>query len=541
MNALRAVLVFIGVVALLALVHTLVDRPSEPCFNNDETRHVMTGVFFRDAFVDQPWDHPRDYAVRYYQQYPALGLLVWPPLFYVLEGLAMLAAGTSIVTAKALIACFAVLAAGYLFRMVLWTHDLFTATVTVLLFGFSPLGFDFSRQVMLEMPAVAWCLMALYYGARYVEEERRRDLVFATIGFILAALTRFDVLFLVPVFLILLIARRRLTLLRRKSVLAALLIAVVCLAPVYALTALEFGSVHVRSIRGGSTAETSTFLAPLNLYYYPARVNQQIGWFAIAPLLLGLFTGLWTMPHASFWPYAAVVGGVYVTFSPLGELESRHVIYWVPALALFAAAGLHLLAAWLRLAPLRFVLAGIVVGGAAGLACRQPASQLRGYEPLAAYIVANTHETPVVLFDGAFNGNFIYQMRRHDEERRLTILRGDKLLANAPTEDASGSATGGAEAILATLFRFDPEFLIVEDPVSPDMPATSERLHDALATHPERFREETVFPIEGNLCWFPGKELRVYRSVLRNPVRDEDPGRGLGSMLKIGMPRRGPP
>ena len=160
------------------------------------------------------------------------------------------------------------------------------------------------------MPALAWCLMALYHGARYVEEERRRDLAFATIGFILAALTRFDVLFLVPVFLILLLARKRLALLRRKAVLWALVAIVLCLAPVYGLTAVEFGSIHVQSIRGGSTAEVSTFLAPLNLYYYPARLYQQIGWFAIVPLLVGLIAGWWTTPPASFWPYAAVVVGV---------------------------------------------------------------------------------------------------------------------------------------------------------------------------------------------------------------------------------------
>ena len=41
---------------------------SEPFFNNDETRHVMTGVFFRDLLVDRPVTKLVDYTIRYYLQ-----------------------------------------------------------------------------------------------------------------------------------------------------------------------------------------------------------------------------------------------------------------------------------------------------------------------------------------------------------------------------------------------------------------------------------------------------------------------------------------
>ena len=106
----------------------------------------MTGVFFRDVFVDQPVDHLRDYTVRYYLQYPALGLLVWPPCFYVLEGLVMLALGTSMVIAKSLVTVFAGVACIYLFRLVCRTHGAFSAAMAVLFFGFAPLVFAYLRR-----------------------------------------------------------------------------------------------------------------------------------------------------------------------------------------------------------------------------------------------------------------------------------------------------------------------------------------------------------------------------------------------------------
>src|SRR5205823_6089859 len=81
------------------------------------------------------------YVTRYYLQYPALGFLVWPPFFYLVEGAFMLVAGTSYLAAQILIGLFLFLACVYLFRLVTMTHDRTHAAFTVLLFGLSPLVF----------------------------------------------------------------------------------------------------------------------------------------------------------------------------------------------------------------------------------------------------------------------------------------------------------------------------------------------------------------------------------------------------------------
>ena len=53
----------------------------EPVFGGDSNRHVVTSIFFRDLLTDTittgHLSNPKDYAERYYEQYPALGLLVW--------------------------------------------------------------------------------------------------------------------------------------------------------------------------------------------------------------------------------------------------------------------------------------------------------------------------------------------------------------------------------------------------------------------------------------------------------------------------------
>src|SRR5258708_7475667 len=143
----RTLLILVAVLLPLIGAHVVFAAHTEPFYNNDETRHVMTGVFFRDFYLDLPVTHPKDYTVHYYLQYPALGLLVWPPLFYAVEGAFMLLFGTSFLVARVLLGLFALLACVYLFLLALRTHDLFTAAVATLLFGFAPLVFVFSRQV----------------------------------------------------------------------------------------------------------------------------------------------------------------------------------------------------------------------------------------------------------------------------------------------------------------------------------------------------------------------------------------------------------
>src|SRR5207302_607301 len=105
------------------------------------------------------------------------GLLVWPPLFYAIEGGFMLLFGDSMLTAKVVMGLFGALACWYLFLLVRRTHNVATATVAVLLFGLAPLVFLFTEQVMLELPTVAFSLVALYHITAYLDDSRQRDLI----------------------------------------------------------------------------------------------------------------------------------------------------------------------------------------------------------------------------------------------------------------------------------------------------------------------------------------------------------------------------
>src|SRR5205807_6673808 len=134
------------------------------------------------------------------QQYPALGIIVWPPAFYGFEGLAFLLFGDSFLVGRLLVVAFALLACVYFFLLVRRTHDHYTAFAAALILGLSPLVFEFSDRVMLEVPALAWCLMAAFHFHRYLDNPRKLDLALCCLATALATLTRFDGIVLGPFF-----------------------------------------------------------------------------------------------------------------------------------------------------------------------------------------------------------------------------------------------------------------------------------------------------------------------------------------------------
>jgi 4-amino-4-deoxy-L-arabinose transferase-like glycosyltransferase len=289
----------------LAAAHALVFDPGEPFFNNDETRHLMTGVFFRDFFHDRDWTSPVEYATRYYLQYPALGLAVWPPLFYSILGGIMLAFGTSIGVAKLLVLLLGGLAAVYFFRLVLRTHqDPAKAALAAVLFGVTPLVFTYCSHVMLEIPTLAWSLASTFYFVRYLDEQRRRDILVAAVCAAAAALTRFDAAFLLVLFVILLAVRRQLRLLLRLEVWVAAAVAILAVLPAMAVTATQVGEAHLNAVKVGTSVHSSRFLALANLPYYPLRVPGQIAWIATAFAIIGLGAALWRKDRRSLPTWA---------------------------------------------------------------------------------------------------------------------------------------------------------------------------------------------------------------------------------------------
>src|SRR5258706_9749907 len=102
-----------AVVVLAFLVVAALNRQSDGLwFQGDAPRHAVNGLFWWDLLTALP-RHPVGFAISYYAGYPVIAPATYPPLFYIVEGLAFAAFGPSPYVAKAVVVTFACIAGLY--------------------------------------------------------------------------------------------------------------------------------------------------------------------------------------------------------------------------------------------------------------------------------------------------------------------------------------------------------------------------------------------------------------------------------------------
>ncbi|MFQ5788189.1 MAG: hypothetical protein ACE5H1_09440, partial [Thermodesulfobacteriota bacterium] len=113
-------LVFICLLAVI--LHATDISKGELFYNNDETRHAFTGVFIHDLICDLPLN-PLQYTYEYYAQFPALGIIQWPPFFYFVESFFYFIFGISALSGRMTVLFFALLGIIFWYTLVLKMHN----------------------------------------------------------------------------------------------------------------------------------------------------------------------------------------------------------------------------------------------------------------------------------------------------------------------------------------------------------------------------------------------------------------------------------
>lgn len=528
------------VAALPVMLHLLTLAPDEPVYNGDANRHAMTSVFFHDVLVDLPLDHPRQYAEDYYQQYPALGLMIWPPLFHGVAGLLMTIFGTSALVPRLLVfACF-LFAAWNLYKLSRRRMSAQQAEIVVVIFSLMPMIFEYSRFIMLEVPTLTLCLFSIERFDIWLSAQRTKNLYIAAIAAALAALTRFDAVVLLPTLLLLALLEGRWRRLLTWHVPFAAIIALCLLGPTYAVIWKELGDLHVRQAAesvSGNTPELFDFGA---IPYYPMCIPFQAGWVVAGFGLIGLIGAFTRQRRSTSTIFAAMLIGTYVTFTPLAEHRSRHAIYWLPAVAYFAsvgatvlATGLQRLSAW-RLESTTSIAFAIVVCGTAISTFFLHPHRVTGYAAAATAALQNSENGDRILIDAWWDGNITYHLRHLDESRSRHIVRADHIMydfINVPSVDFEQFVESD-EDILRAIADSTATCIVFEDPQPFGHIPISERIHDIVISMPTQFPLRETIPVD---LTFPGarpfalKVFSVNSEELQAVLEQADHGTELSS------------
>lgn len=418
------------IVLAWAFVATLQWHNDGLWFQGDSPRHAANGLFWKDFLLSGSFS-PLEYALRYYARYPVINPTSYPPVFYLLEGALFGILHPSPYLSKALVLLFALAAALYVMAWVRrWIGPESGWAAALLLL--SPGFVRWSNAVMLNVPATALSLAALYHARRWIEapappSPRHMYLCAALAG--LATLTYFPaaVVILIIAAWVLLFGRVRRLLnpevARVVFVFAALLLPWCYLAYKWAPTHTRFVLNFIRTMGPHSIAASAGSLPEI------------AGFPLIALGVAGLIAALAgrSRRRETGWLISLFVLE-FVTISELIWRSPRFGLLLCAPIVCLSAIAARAFASWFgrragrRAGGAASVLAAAAVIGLQGwLAARTTVPRVEGVREAAVFMArAAPHEA--VFYDGYYSSIFTFYIQAGDPGYERRVVLGSKLL-----------------------------------------------------------------------------------------------------------------
>jgi hypothetical protein len=501
------------VLALAAMVLFATAPKQGDFWWSDASRHALNGVFVRDLLGDLPLSDPVGYATQYYLRYPALTVLFYPPLFYLLSApfFALFGVSHAVAMVPESLACLG-FALGCFAVYRRWVGRA-AALAGALLLMSAPIVALWGRQVMLDIPCYAFLIWSVWFWFRYADTGQPRSLYGAAFLFLCALYTKQTVAFVaLPIAVLLLLYRGR-AVLRDRHAWLALTLFVIGLAPL-ALMSWKFGQANAQSVAGIDDAIVSRSSLE-GWVWYLRGLPHQLGWPTTILAAIGLVGTIAWKRFRIDWRDAVFLAlwfaTGYLMFSAIDLKDLRFTIFILFPVVTLALLPLDRLAVD-RVAPFATVALGIAVLSANLIA--NPVPRIEGYRSAVDVIADRAPRGSTVLFSGYRDGNFIFGMRARTDRRDLRVLRADKLLLKFSIRRELGvEEKGYSEDEIADLLNgYGVAYVVAQSDFWTDL-AEMRRLQAVLRS--SRFEEVVRVPITGNVP-HDDRELVIYRN--RGPV-----------------------
>jgi hypothetical protein len=270
------------------------------------------------------------------------------------------------------------------------------------------------------------------------------------------------------------------------------------------------------------TSMTAVALSASNVLERPGNIvglalrpqlAQPVLWLAAAGTLLAVVR---RDRHAIF--FVSLIACVFVGLLMAGQLDpARHSVYWVPALSVMAGS---VAVGWSTRWVARVAMIGVLSVAALQVRAVRNVSLAgaQGYEEAARFVL-RSNPGPTVLFSGDVDtGFFTFFVRKHDADRRLVVLRSDKLLTTSFLGRlAFEKRITGPSDIYPILQRFGTRYVVIED--RPSRSPVLEWLRQELRS--SRFVERARIPIVSREPRIRGTSLAIYEFTDMTPPAED--------------------
>src|SRR5215469_6969944 len=318
-----------------------------------------------------------------------------------------------------------------------------------------------ARQVMLDIPAYGALVAGVFFFIRYLGKKKPGYLYLSVFVTLAAGYIKINAAFIVPVLAVVLLAVEGRKAFDRHHSIAGIL-GLLGLVPIVLLT-VAFGEANMQSVAGRPSDLPMASVAAW--LFYAEAMPQYLGYGALALGLSGLvLVGLRRVQPLEPWLAGLLVGWLgfgYIFFSAIGGREPRHGLMIAFSLVLFALLALH------RFLPTRLAqttAAGLGIGTFLYSLVFYTPPVVRGYRALTDYVAEHAPRNAVVMFSGYRDGNFVFDLRTHENRRDISIIRADKLLLRVAVERERGvgEADLSEEQIAAFLRDFGVSLIIAQ-------------------------------------------------------------------------------
>jgi hypothetical protein len=437
-------LVALAMILACVTVVSLPNLHSPDVDDLDSAHHLVDGYFFRDLIVDHPVNHLEGYGLSYYKQYPAIGFIFWPPFFSLVLGLFCLVGGVHVLTARICILFFGIVFAWSFYAILrrkfpVWLS--FTATIAAITMPGVAWSFN---EIMLELPTLAVMCVAILAYLHVVDHlEEKTSIGRALLCACCCAAviyTKQPAWFLYPALMVDFVFLHR-RFVAKVEVLVAVAVTALLSVPLAVFT-LKFG----RADLSQAVVQDKKLEMVLNNNYLPRWSIEAWTFYPryalslVNPTVLLLVVGAIGLAVLSLRfrrEYSLWLGWfffAYLTLSYYDNRLPRYATFWWPSMVFLAAGALWALMErvprrWAWTLPLLLLLP---VPFEIRQEWHADYTDYRGVQPPISELFAQGNPGNVLAF-GNDKQVFVAIIREHDLDRKVHIVRGERLLVNGAT------------------------------------------------------------------------------------------------------------
>ncbi len=462
-----------------------------------EAGHVVSGLMMAEYFASglpAPLAFVSDYALHF----PAVVLGVWPPLYYVVEGVWALTLGSStpaLLLLPAVLSALLMVSAGWATGRVLGPLPGSVVSVTLLALA---LLRESTIVVGLDLPLALLCLWAALAFSRFLASDGQRGAVSFALLASAAILTKGTGLLVLLVPLLGIALTGRFFLLRRGRFWLSLLIILILAGP------WTIGTLPM--VFAAFPASFGTLFTVLAATAYSHALMASLGMVLLVLALIGIvfaaIEGWQRKPKAEIMVSAAALFlsvAIVLCLVPLA-IAPEALLPLLPPAVMLAAYGLMRLvglvvSGWPTIVGLMVALTLLLVGMPGILDPVEKPGNAMDEAAEAMLARKNGSFSVLVVADPRGEAALVAAMAQQDHMIRSFVLPGSTVLAIAGRGPAAGAVLyPDAPNLMAGLDQLAPAFIVTDLPEGAPAGTVQGVMAQALSTFPQRFERLGSYP-----------------------------------------------